>query len=132
MKQRTELFNTIRMGFCGMDLTRNDVKAALKDLPQSQQDLFLSMIVKHNMIKRVKVGVYQFGNTPVHYSVMDAMYKELNDVQKSYQNKSAEKKHQNDVKSEIEKAIDLLLATGEYEIYHIEKIVNVKKTQIQR
>jgi hypothetical protein len=34
-----------------------------------------------------------------------------------------------ETKSEIQKAIDLLLATGEYEIYKVEKIV--KKTQIR-
>jgi hypothetical protein len=33
-----------------------------------------------------------------------------------------------ETKSEIQKAIELLVATGEYEIYHIEKII--KKTQI--
>jgi hypothetical protein len=33
-------------------------------------------------------------------------------------------------KDKIQEAIDLLLSTGEYEIFHVEKITTIKKTQL--
>ena len=52
-----------------------------------------------------------------------------NEYGKTYNNKK-KKQPIDEEKSDIQKAIDLLLSTGDYEIFKIEKIVTVKKTQL--
>ena len=131
MKQPIEIFNEVRMAFVGQPLTSKAVKAALTELPGTKSDLFLTALVKNHCIERPEKGKYVFTSHPIHKDLLSKAYDYIRNKQNEYnRNYRSNKKPVSETKSEIQKAIDLLLATGEYEIYKIEKIVNIKKIQI--
>jgi hypothetical protein len=68
----------------------------------------------------------------VHHLVLERAMDEIRERQRTYNKKYNDKKRisKSENKSDIQKAVDLLLSTGEYEIFKIEKIVTVKKTQL--
>lgn len=131
MKQKTEIFNEVRMAYMNQPLTGKEVKTLLSELPYGKTDLFLMALVSTGCIEHPNKGTYVFTTHPVHHDLLDKAYeyarKKNQQYTKNNHKKPTEKVEES--KSEIQKAIDLLLATGEYEIYRIEKIV--KKTQIR-
>lgn len=128
MKQKCEVFNEVRMTFAGQPLTGDDVKSALSGLPYSKTDVFLMALVSTGCIEHPNKGTYIFSTTPVHHSLLEKAYNYIRKKNQQYLKNSKKAEEVKEVKSEIEKAIELLLATGEYEIYKVEKII--KKTQI--
>lgn len=134
MKKKCEVFNEVRMTFAGQPLSGNDVKSALAELPYGKTDVFLMGLVSTGCIERPNKGTYIFSSHPVHHELLEKAYEYIRKKNRQYlkNGKKSTKKPTEKVKetkSEIQKAIELLLATGEYEIFHIEKIV--KKTQIR-
>ena len=130
MKQSIEIFNEVRMTFAGQPLTSKDVKSALSELPYGKTDVFLMALVSTGCIEHPSKGTYVFTTHPIHHNLLEKAFEYIRKKNQQY-TKSNRKKPTEEVetKSEIQKAIELLLATGEYEIYKIEKII--KKTQIR-
>ena len=130
MKQKVEIFNEVRMAFAGQPLTGSDVKSALSEIPYGKTDVFLMALVSTGCIEHPQKGQYVFTTHPIHHSLLDKAYEYTRKKNKQYLKNNRQKSVEEvkDDKTEIQKAINLLVATGEYEIYRIEKIV--KKTQI--
>lgn len=128
MKQYNEIFNEARIAFKDQTLSSKDIKVILSNLPYSKTDLFIGALVKHKCLNKIKRGIYTFTEDPVLYSTLERVFKYIREKQNEYSYKSKHK--DTETKSEVQKAIELLLSTGEYEIYKVEKIVNIKKTQI--
>ena len=129
MKQTIEIFNEVRMTFAGQPLTGKDVKSALAEIPYGKTDVFLMALASTGCIEHPNKGTYVFTSHPVHHNLLEKAYEYTRKKNKQYNNsrkKSVEE--MKETKSEIQKAIELLVATGEYEIYKIEKVIN--KTQI--
>lgn len=131
MKQTIEIFNEVRMTFAGQPLTGKDIKSALSEIPYGKTDVFLMALVSTGCIEHPNKGTYIFTSHPVHHSLLEKAYEYTRKKNRQYLKNNRQKpvEEVKETKSEIQKAIDLLLATGEYEIYKIEKIV--KKTQIR-
>lgn len=131
MKQTIEIFNEVRMTFAGQPLTGKDIKSALSEIPYGKTDVFLMALVSTGCIEHPNKGTYIFTSHPVHHSLLEKAYEYTRKKNKQYLKNNRQKpvEEVKETKSEIQKAIDLLLATGEYEIYKVEKIV--KKTQIR-
>lgn len=127
-----KVFNEARMAYQGQTLTAKEVSTLLSDMPNSTNNLFLTVLVKHNAIKRVGKGQYMFPATPVHHLILEKAMDEIRERQRGYCKKYNDKKRisKSEEKSDIQKAIDLLLSTGEYEIFKIEKITTIKRTQL--
>lgn len=127
-----KIFNEARMAYQGQILAAKEVTTLLSDMPNSTNNLFLTVLVKHNAIKRVGKGQYMFTVEPVHHSILEKAMDEIRDRQRTYNKKYNDKKRisKSEEKSDIQKAIDLLLSTGEYEVFKVEKIVTVKRTQL--
>lgn len=130
MKQKVEIFNEVRMAFAGQPLTGSDVKSALSEIPYGKTDVFLMALVSTGCIEHPAKGQYVFTTHPIHHNLLEKAYEYTRKKNQQYLNNNRKKPTEEvkDDKTEIQKAIDLLIATGEYEIYRIEKIV--KKTQI--
>ena len=130
MKQKVEIFNEVRMTFAGQPLTGKDVKSALSEIPYGKTDVFLMALVSTGCIEHPNKGTYVFTTHPIHHNLLEKAYEYTRKKNKQYLNNNRKKpiEEVKETKSEIQKAIELLIATGEYEIYRIEKIV--KKTQI--
>ena len=130
MKQKVEIFNEVRMAFAGQPLTGSDVKSALSEIPYGKTDVFLMALVSTGCIEHPAKGQYVFTTHPIHHNLLEKAYEYTRKKNQQYlkNNRKKPTEEVKDDKTEIQKAIDLLIATGEYEIYRIEKIV--KKTQI--
>ena len=129
MKQKVEIFNEIRMAFAGQPLTSSDVKSALSEIPYGKTDVFLMALVSTGCIEHPNKGTYVFTSHPIHHNLLEKAYEYTRKKNKQYNNgRRKSVKEVKDDKTEIQKAIELLVATGEYEIYKIEKVI--KKTQI--
>jgi hypothetical protein len=128
------IFNEVRMAYQGQPLTCSEVKLLLSELPYSKTDLFLTALVATGCIERPEKGKYIFTSHPIHHSLIERAIAYVKDKQNAYAKKYSDKKKEHisqpENKSDIQKAIDLLLSTGEYEIYRVEKVVTVKKTQL--
>lgn len=124
--EKARIFNEAREAYLNTTLTAKEVKAILSDLPYSKTDLFITVLCENNCIKRISKGKYKFTEDPIHFKLLNKVYDCIRIKNNEYNRKSHNKK--TDKRSDIQKAIDLLLSTGEYEIYHIEKVI--KKTQI--
>lgn len=130
MKQTIEIFNEVRMTFAGQPLTGKDVKSALAEIPYGKTDVFLMALASTGCIEHPNKGTYVFTSHPVHHNLLEKAYEYTRKKNRQYLKSNRQKpaKEVKETKSEIQKAIELLVATGEYEIYRVEKIV--KKTQI--
>jgi hypothetical protein len=130
MKQKTEIFNEVRMAYMNQPLTGKEVKTLLSELPYGKTDVFLMALVSTGCIEHPNKGQYIFTSHPIHHDLLNKAFAYVKKKNKQYNDKNRKNpvKEAVETKSEIQKAIDLLLATGKYEIYRIEKIV--KKTQI--
>lgn len=131
MKQKTEIFNEVRMAYMNQPLTGKEVKTLLSEIPYGKTDVFLMALVSTGCIEHPNKGTYVFTSHPVHHSLLEKAYDYTRKKNQQYLNNNRKKPAEEvkETKSEIQKAIDLLLATGEYEIYKVEKIV--KKIQIR-
>lgn len=130
MKQNIEIFNEVRMTFAGQPLTGKDVKSALSEIPYGKTDVFLMALVSTGCIEHPSKGTYIFTTYPIHHNLLEKAFEYIRKKNQQYTKNNRKKPTEEvETKSEIQKAIELLLASGEYEIYHIEKIV--KKTQIR-
>ena len=127
MKQNIEIFNEVRMTFAGQPLTGKDVKSALSEIPYGKTDVFLMALVSTGCIEHPNKGTYVFTSHPIHHSMLDKAYEYTRKKNKQYNN-GRKKSVEEDSKTDIQKAIDLLLSTGDYEVYRIEKIV--KRTRL--
>ena len=130
MKQTIEIFNEVRMTFAGQPLTGSDVKSALSEIPYGKTDVFLMALVSTGCIEHPNKATYVYTTHPIHHNLLEKAYEYTRKKNQQYlkNNRKKSVEEVKDDKTEIQKAIDLLLATGEYEIYKVEKIV--KKTQI--
>ena len=130
MKQKCEIFNEVRMTFAGQPLTGKDVKSALSEISYGKTDVFLMALAATGCIEHPNKGTYIFTTHPIHHSLLEKAYDYARKKNQQYLRNTRKKptEEMKETKSEIEKAIELLLATGEYEIYKVEKII--KKTQI--
>ena len=127
MKQTIEIFNEVRMTFAGQPLTGKDVKSALSEIPYGKTDVFLMALVSTGCIEHPNKGTYIFTSHPVHHNLLEKAYEYTRKKNKQYNN-GRKKSVEEDSKTDIQKAIDLLLSTGDYEVYKIEKIV--KRTRL--
>lgn len=127
MKQKVEIFNEVRMTFAGQPLTGKDVKSALSEIPYGKTDVFLMALVSTGCIEHPNKGTYVFTSHPVHHNLLEKAYEYTRKKNKQYNN-GRKKSVEEDSKTDIQKAIDLLLSTGDYEVYRIEKIV--KRTRL--
>lgn len=130
MKQKTEIFNEVRMAYMNQPLTGKEIKTLLSELPYGKTDVFLMALVSTGCIEHPNKGQYVFTSHPIHHDLLDKAFAYVKKKNKQYNDKNRKKSVNEtvEVKSEIQKAIELLIATGEYEIYKIEKVI--KKTQI--
>ena len=127
MKQTIEIFNEVRMTFAGQPLTGKDVKSALAEIPYGKTDVFLMALASTGCIEHPNKGTYVFTSHPVHHNLLEKAYEYTRKKNKQYNN-GRKKSVEEDSKTDIQKAIDLLLSTGDYEVYKIEKIV--KRTRL--
>lgn len=127
-----KIFNEVRMAYQGQVLTTSEIITLLAEMPCSKSGLFITELVSNHALKRVKKGHYMFPEFPVHLNVLETAISNIRKRQGGYEKKYLAKKKGKSISSsnEIQKAIDLLLSTGEYEIYKVEKIITVKKTQL--
>ena len=127
-----KIFNEARLTYQGQVLTTSEITTLLAEMPCSKSGLFITELVSNHALKRVKKGRYMFPEYPVHLNILETVVSNIRKRQNGYEKKYLAKKKGEIVSSsnEIQKAIDLLLSTGEYEIYKIEKIITVKKTQL--
>ena len=125
-----EIFNEVRMAYMGQPLTGKEVKTLLSELPYGKTDVFLMALVSTGCIEHPNKGQYIFTSYPIHHDLLDKAFSYVRKKNQQYlkNNRKKPTEEVEEPKSEIQKAIDLLLATGEYEIYKIEKVI--KKTQI--
>ena len=122
--KNSELFNEVRMAYKGQPLSGKEVKELLSELPYGKTDLFLMALVSTGCIERPRKGQYLFTVHPIHHDLLNKAYSYVRKKNKQYNKpKSVE-----EPVDEIQKAINLLMATGEYEIYHVEKII--KRTKL--
>ena len=128
MKQTIEIFNEVRMTFAGQPLTSKDVKSALSEIPYGKTDVFLMALVSTGCIEHPAKGQYVFTTHPIHHNLLDKAYEYTRKKNKQYLKNNRQKSVEEDSKTDIQKAIDLLLSTGDYEVYRIEKIV--KRTRL--
>ena len=119
MKQKVEIFNEIRMTFAGQPLTGKDVKSALSEIPYGKTDVFLMALVSTGCIEHPNKGTYVFTSHPIHHNLLEKAYEYTRKKNKQYNN-GRKKSVEEDSKTDIQKAIDLLLSTGDYEVYKIE------------
>ena len=115
------------MTFAGQPLSGKDVKSALAEIPYGKTDVFLMALVSTGCIEHPNKGTYVFTSHPVHHNLLEKAYEYTRKKNKQY-NKGRRKSVEEDPKTDIQKAIDLLLSTGDYEVYRIEKIV--KRTRL--
>ena len=127
MKQTIEIFNEVRMTFAGQPLTGKDVKSALAEIPYGKTDVFLMALASTGCIEHPNKGTYVFTSHPIHHNLLEKAYEYTRKKNKQYNN-GRKKSVEEDSKTDIQKAIDLLLSTGDYEVYKIEKIV--KRTRL--
>ena len=127
MKQNIEIFNEVRMTFAGQPLTGKDVKSALAEIPYGKTDVFLMALASTGCIEHPNKGTYVFTSHPIHHNLLEKAYEYTRKKNKQYNN-GRKKSVEEDSKTDIQKAIDLLLSTGDYEVYKIEKIV--KRTRL--
>lgn len=126
-----KIFNEARIAYQGQILSTSEITTLLADMPKSNDSLFLSTLVRFGALNNKGKSKYMFTSTPVHINILTKAIEEIAHRRCEY-SKKYNKNHIKtlETKSDIQKAIEFLLATGEYEVYKIEKIVNVKKTQI--
>lgn len=126
-----KIFNEARIAYQGQILSTSEVVSLLAEMPKSNDSLFLTTLVKFGCLTRESKGKYKFTSNPIHITLLNKVMDEIvckhREYSRKHYNKSAKVVEE---KSDVQKAIELLLATGEYEIYKVEKVVNVKKTQI--
>lgn len=116
----------LRINNQGKILNKNELKNELgKILPNS--DVYILAYVNTGCVIRECKGSYRFPNSPIHIQTLEKAFKYAKDKQRSYdkKNKSCNKKADNVA---IQRAIDLLLLTGDYEIFKIER--TVRKVQL--
>ena len=125
-----EIFNEVRMAYMGQPLKANDVKTLLAELPYGKTDVFLMALVSTGCIEHPNKGTYIFTSHPIHHDLLDKAFSYVRKKNQQYLKNNRKKpvEEVKETKSEIQKAIELLLSTGEYEIYRVEKVI--KKTQI--
>lgn len=129
--ETNKVFNEVRMAYMGQPLTGGEVKTLLSELPYGKTDLFLMALVSTGCIEHPEKGKYVFTTHPIHHELLDKAFNYVRSKQNAYSKKSRKPKQKtSEEKSDIQKAIELLLATGDYEIYKIERITTVKKTQL--
>ena len=129
--ETNKVFNEVRMAYMGQPLTSSEVKTLLSELPYGKTDLFLMALVSTGCIEHPEKGKYVFTTHPIHHELLDKAFNYVRSKQNAYSKKSRKPKQKIvEEKSDIQKAVDLLLSTGEYEIFKIEKIVTVKKIQL--
>jgi hypothetical protein len=127
-----KIFNEARLTYQGQVLTTSEITTILAEMPCSKSGLFITELVSNHALKRVRKGRYMFTEFPVHLNVLETVISNIRKRQNGYEKKYLAKKKSEIVSpsNEIQKAIDLLLSTGDYEIFKIEKVVTVKKTQL--
>jgi hypothetical protein len=126
-----KIFNEARMAYQGQVLTTSEITTLLAEMPKSHDSLFLSTLVKFGALDKKGKSKYMFTSTPIHINILTKVIEEISHRRSEYSKKYNKKNVKtSETKSDVQKAIELLLATGEYEIYKIEKVVNIKKTQI--
>lgn len=126
-----KIFNEARIAYQGQILSTSEITTLLSEMPKSHDSLFLSTLVKFGALNKKGKSKYTFTSTPVHINILTKAIEEISHRRCEY-SKKYNKKHikTSETKSDVQKAIELLLATGEYEIYKIEKTISIKKTQI--
>lgn len=126
-----KIFNEARIAYQGQILSTSEITTLLAEMPKSNDSLFLSTLVRFGALNKKGKSKYMFTSTPVHINILTKAIEEIAHRRCEY-SKKYNKNHikTSETKSDVQKAIELLLATGEYEVYKIEKIINVKKTQI--
>lgn len=126
-----KIFNEARMAYQGQILSTGEITTLLAEMPKSHDSLFLSTLVKFGALNKKGKSKYTFTSTPVHINILTKVIEEISHRRSEYSKKYNKKNVKtSETKSDVQKAIELLLATGEYEIYKIEKVVNIKKTQL--
>lgn len=121
-----ETMNKLREVYSETALTTKDMKILLDELPYSKTDMLIPALIKEGALVRIKKGWVKFPSYIIHHDRIDRAIANIRkNVNKYAANQRIKRK---DTRSDIQKAIDLLLSTGEYEIYHVEKVI--KKTQI--
>ena len=125
--ETNKIFNEVRMAYMGQPLTGSEVKTLLSELPYGKTDLLLMALVSTGCIEHPGKGKYVFTTHPIHHELLDKAFDYARNKTRTYSKKKLKQKTSEE-KSNIQKAIDLLLSTGDYEIYKIER--TVKKTQL--
>lgn len=121
-----ETMNKLREVYSETALTTKDMKILLDELPYSKTDMLIPALIKEGALVRIKKGWVKFPSYIIHHDRIDRAIANIRkNINKYAANWRVKRK---DTRSDIQKAIDLLLSTEEYEIYHVEKVV--KKTQI--
>ena len=121
-----ETMNKLREVYSETALTTKDMKILLDELPYSKTDMLIPALIKEGALVRIKKGWVKFPSYIIHHDRID---RAIANIRKNVNKYAANQRiKQKDTRSEVQKAIDFLLSTGEYEIYKIEKII--KKTQI--
>ena len=129
--ETNKIFNEVRMAYMGQPLSGSEVKTLLSELPYGKTDLLLMALVSTGCIEHPGKGKYVFTTHPIHHELLDKAFDYARNKTRAYSKKSKKLKQKtSEEKSDIQKAIDLLLSTGDYEIYKIERITTVKKTQL--
>ncbi len=124
--ENCEILNKLREVYGETPLTTKEMKSLLKDLPYNYSEMLIPALINEGALVRIKKGWVKFPPNPIHHDRIDRAFANIRKNVAKY--KDAWRNRHKDTRSDIQKAIDLLLSTGEYEIYHIEKVI--KKTQI--
>lgn len=127
MKELIEAFNMLRLNNQGKELNKSELKEQLnKILKGKTSDVYITAYVNNNCIHRIEKGIYKFPSVPVHINNLERAFEYAKKKQNEYNRKSYSNKQTPE--ADIQKAINLLLSTGRYEIFELETII--KKTKI--
>lgn len=124
--ENCEIMNKLREVYTETALTTKEMKILLDELPYSKTNMLIPALIKEGALVRIKKGWVKFPPYIIHHDRID---RAIASIKKNVNKYAANQRvKQKDTRSEVQRAIDFLLSTGEYEIYKIEKII--KKTQI--
>ena len=120
-----EIFNTARLANVDRMLSKEQIKEALKGIPYSYTNGFITLCVQEHLLIKYAIG-YKFPKNPIYHKNLEFVIKKMRDKQQEYNNKYR-KKAVDVVEDKIAEAIKLLQSTGEYEIYKIKTVITKEK-----
>lgn len=124
MKDYNMEMNLARLANAGKVLTEKEMREVLKELPYHNHGSFIKALIVYDCIEKLSKDQFKFTDKPVYKEKLKSALEYLQEKQRKYNTALQSKK------AKIQKAIELLLSTGQYEIYRIEEVVTINKIKL--